>query len=125
MDSRFGAVTGIEPELSAWELYGAARLPPDDSATCGDIAGLTVSDRDYPQRLPLSGTQRARPFSATRVIRIPTSWVRLPLPCQSVGFPALAVVYRCDLGHTPVGAPQATLQCPALTPVVLSVLGPL
>ena len=26
-------VTGIEPALSAWELYGAVRLPPADSAT--------------------------------------------------------------------------------------------
>ena len=53
-------VTGIEPALSAWELYGAARLQPGDSATCGDIGGLTVSDRDYLQALLLSGTQRAR-----------------------------------------------------------------
>jgi hypothetical protein len=35
-------------------------LPPGDSATCGDIGGLTVNDRDYPQALLLSGTQRAR-----------------------------------------------------------------
>jgi hypothetical protein len=55
-----GAGDGIEPALSAWELYGAARLPPGDSTTCGDIGGLTVSDRDYPQALLLSGTQRAR-----------------------------------------------------------------
>jgi len=51
---------GNRTPLSAWELYGAARLPPGDSATCGDIGDLTVSDRDYPQALLLSGTQRAR-----------------------------------------------------------------
>jgi hypothetical protein len=27
-------VTGIEPALSAWELYGAACVSPGDSATC-------------------------------------------------------------------------------------------
>jgi hypothetical protein len=32
-------VTGIEPALSAWELYGAARLRPGDSVTCEDLAG--------------------------------------------------------------------------------------
>jgi hypothetical protein len=51
---------GNRTPLSAWELYGAARLPPGDSATCGDIGDLTVSDRDYPQALLLSGTQQAR-----------------------------------------------------------------
>ena len=49
-------VTGIEPALSAWELYGAARLRSGDSVTCGDIAGMTVSDRDCPQVHLLSGT---------------------------------------------------------------------
>jgi hypothetical protein len=44
-------VTGIEPALSAWEVCGAARLPPADSVTCGDLDSLTVSDHDYPQVL--------------------------------------------------------------------------
>ena len=56
-------VTGIEPALSAWEVCGAAALPPADSVTCGDLDGLSLSDRDYPRALLLSGTQRARPAS--------------------------------------------------------------
>jgi hypothetical protein len=39
-------VTGIEPALSAWEVCGAARVLPADSVTCGDLAGLSLSDRD-------------------------------------------------------------------------------
>ena len=49
-------VTGIEPALSAWEACGAARQRPGNSATCGDLGGLTVGDRDCPQELLLSGT---------------------------------------------------------------------
>src|SRR5262245_19693158 len=41
-------VTGIEPALSAWEVCGAACLPPGDSATCEDFDYLTASDREYP-----------------------------------------------------------------------------
>ena len=46
--------------LSAWEVYGAARLPPADSVTCRDLVGLSASDRGYPRVLIPSGTQRAR-----------------------------------------------------------------
>jgi hypothetical protein len=53
-------VTGIEPALSAWEVCGAPRVLPADSVTCGDLGGLSVSDRDYPWVLLPSGTQRAR-----------------------------------------------------------------
>jgi hypothetical protein len=53
-------VTRIELALSAWEVCGAVALPPADSVTCGDLGGLSVSDRDYPRVLLLSGTQRAR-----------------------------------------------------------------
>ena len=53
-------VTGIEPALSAWEVCGVARLLPAVSVTCGDLDGLSASDRDYPWALFLSGTQRAR-----------------------------------------------------------------
>jgi hypothetical protein len=53
-------VTGIEPALSAWEICGAVALPPADSVTCGDLGGLSLSDRDYPRVLLPSGTQRAR-----------------------------------------------------------------
>ena len=53
-------VTGIEPALSAWEVSGAVALPPADSVSCGDLGGLSLSDRDYPRALLLSGTQRAR-----------------------------------------------------------------
>jgi hypothetical protein len=49
-------VTGIEPALSAWEVCGAVRLSPADSVTCGDLDGLSVSDRDYPRALLPSGT---------------------------------------------------------------------
>jgi len=51
-------VTGIEPALSAWELYGAVALRPADSVTCGFFGGLSLSDRDYPRVLLVSGTQR-------------------------------------------------------------------
>jgi Phage integrase family len=53
-------VTGIEPALSAWEVCGAARVLPAESVTCGDLDGLSASDRDYPWALLPSGTQRAR-----------------------------------------------------------------
>ncbi len=53
-------VTRIELALSAWEVCGAVALRPADSVTCGDLGGLSLSDRDYPRVLPLSGTQRAR-----------------------------------------------------------------
>jgi hypothetical protein len=46
--------------LSAWEVCGVARVLPADSVTCGDLAGLSLSDRDWPRVLLLSGTQRAR-----------------------------------------------------------------
>jgi hypothetical protein len=39
------------PALSAWEVYGAARLPPADSVTCRDLVGLSASD----PWLPASG----------------------------------------------------------------------
>ena len=42
--------------LSAWELYGTVSLPPADSATCVNLDGLTVSDRDYQRGLLPSGT---------------------------------------------------------------------
>jgi len=54
-------VTGIEPALSAWELYGAAARLPADWLTCGSAALQTVRDRDCPRWLLRSGTQRARP----------------------------------------------------------------
>jgi len=54
-------VTGIEPALSAWEVCGAVALPPADSVTCGDLGGLSVSDRDYPQVLLLSARSTAGP----------------------------------------------------------------
>jgi hypothetical protein len=51
--------TGIEPAPSAWEVCGATRLPPADPVTCRNLDKLTVSDRDCPQWLLSSGTQRA------------------------------------------------------------------
>src|SRR6266571_3914066 len=48
------------PSPSAWEVCGAVCMPPADSLTCGHLDGSTVSDRDYPQALLLTGTQRAR-----------------------------------------------------------------
>ena len=48
-----------DAELSAREVCGAACLSPSDSTTCGDLGDLPLSDRDYPQVLLLSGTQRA------------------------------------------------------------------
>jgi hypothetical protein len=62
-------VTEIEPALSAWELYGAVRLPPADSATCANLDGLTVSDHDYPRGLLPSGTFTA-PEAANPISRI-------------------------------------------------------
>jgi hypothetical protein len=56
--------------LPAWEVCGAAFLPPADSATCGDLDGLAVSDRDYPQALLRSGTQRARLRYALRAVHV-------------------------------------------------------
>jgi hypothetical protein len=50
----------ISPALSAWEVCGAVALPPADSVTCGNLGGLSLSDRDHPRALLLSGTQRAR-----------------------------------------------------------------
>jgi hypothetical protein len=50
----------ISPALSAWEVCGAVALPPADSVTCGNLGGLSLSGRDYPRALLLSGTQRAR-----------------------------------------------------------------
>jgi hypothetical protein len=41
-------VTRIELALSAWEVCGAAALPPGDSATCEDLYAWTASYRDYP-----------------------------------------------------------------------------
>jgi hypothetical protein len=46
----------LQAELSAWEVCGAVRLSPADSVTCGDLDGLSVSDRDYPRALLPSGT---------------------------------------------------------------------
>ena len=43
-------VTRIELALSAWEVCGAVALPPADFVTCGDLDGLSASDRDYPRR---------------------------------------------------------------------------
>ena len=40
---------------SLWRCLPA----PADFVTCGDLDGLTVSDRDYGQALLRSGTQRA------------------------------------------------------------------
>ena len=60
-------VTGIEPALSAWEVCGAVALPPADSVTCGDLGGLSLSDRDCPRVLLPSGTQRARCARITRM----------------------------------------------------------
>ncbi len=62
-------VTGIEPALSAWALYGAVRLLPADSATCANLDGLTVSDHDYPRGLLPSGTFTA-PEAANPISRI-------------------------------------------------------
>jgi hypothetical protein len=45
---------------SVWEVCGAVALPPADFVTCGDLGGLSLSDRDYPRLLLPSGTQRAR-----------------------------------------------------------------
>jgi hypothetical protein len=87
---------GNRTPLSAWELYGAARLPPGDSATCGDIGDLTVSDRDYPQALLLSGTQRARrplrPELAAPWSSSPPSELRITrvFPCVARRFKACA-----------------------------------
>ena len=53
-------VTGIELALSAWEVCGAPRVLPAESVTCGDLDGVSASDRDYPWALLPSGTQRAR-----------------------------------------------------------------
>ena len=53
-------VTGIEAALSAWEVCGATRVLPAESVTCGDLDGLSASDRDYLWALLPSGTQRAR-----------------------------------------------------------------
>jgi hypothetical protein len=53
-------VTRIELALSAWEVGGAVAPSPADSVTCGDLGGLSLSDRDYPRVLLPSGTQRAR-----------------------------------------------------------------
>jgi hypothetical protein len=52
-------VTGIEPALSAWELYGAASPPAADWPTCGCAEVLSVSDPDCPRWLLRSGTQWA------------------------------------------------------------------
>ena len=49
-------VTGIEPALSAWELYGAAWPPPADRLTCSSTSPLTLRDRDCPLWLLCSGT---------------------------------------------------------------------
>jgi hypothetical protein len=87
---------GNPTPLSAWEFYGAARLPPGDSATCGDIGDLTVSDRDYPQALLLSGTQRARrplrPGLAAPWSSSPPSELRITRvsPCVARGFESRA-----------------------------------
>jgi hypothetical protein len=50
----------ISPALSAWEVCGAVALSPADSVTCGNLGGLSLTDRDYPRALLLSGTHRAR-----------------------------------------------------------------
>jgi hypothetical protein len=50
----------LPPALSAWEVCGAVALPPAGSVTCGDLGGLSLSDRDDPRVLLPSGTQRAR-----------------------------------------------------------------
>ena len=53
-----GCGNPISPKLalSAWELYGAARLPPADWLTCGSADILTVRYRDSPRWLLRSGT---------------------------------------------------------------------
>jgi hypothetical protein len=53
---RLERVTGIEPALSAWELYGAAEPSPADWLTCGSADTLTVRDRDCPRWFLLTGT---------------------------------------------------------------------
>jgi len=57
-------VAALRP--SAWEVCGAVALPPADSVTCGDLGGLSLSDRDYPRALLLSSTQRARLDARTK-----------------------------------------------------------
>jgi hypothetical protein len=59
---RWLRLTGSSSDsLSAWEVCGEVHLPPADSVACGDLDGLSLSDRDC-LRAPLpSGTQRARP----------------------------------------------------------------
>jgi hypothetical protein len=65
-----------DPALSAWEASAAVHRLPAESLTCDTVGHLSVSDRESPQWLILSGTQRAR-------LEQCTSWLhREPLPCQ-------------------------------------------
>ena len=63
----------LQRALSAWEVCGAVALPPADFVTCGDLDGLSASDRDYPRALLLSGTQR---HDCTRGLRVGLSHAR-------------------------------------------------
>jgi hypothetical protein len=61
-------VMGIEPALSAWEVCGAVALLPADSVSCGDLGGLSLSDRDDPRG---SSSRRARSTEGqARLVRI-------------------------------------------------------
>ncbi len=46
--------------LSAWEVSAAVRELPAELPACGSVDSLSVSDRQSPRGLVLSGTQRAR-----------------------------------------------------------------
>src|SRR6516164_5166846 len=57
-----------EPALSAWEVCGTVALPPADSVICGDLGGLSLSDRDARRSFgPAAGS---------------TGWQRQPPRCR-------------------------------------------
>ena len=86
-------VTGIEPALSAWEVCGAARVLPGESVTCGDLDGLSASDRDYPWALFPSGTQRARVHP--RIKSRARARLRPSESVPPVGWPAVISLGQC------------------------------
>ena len=71
-------VTRIELALSAWELCGPGGLSPGDSVTCGDLDGLSASDRGHPRGVSpighVPGTAAVPPADSTRVRRVGRAW---------------------------------------------------
>ena len=91
-DYSVGAGDGNRTRTISLGTPCAARLRPGDSVTLGDLAVLTVSDRDGP--LLLSGTQRARCSPLSRQSLLTVTIEHVPDTARKPGAPNLAAYTR-------------------------------